>query len=69
MNECPYCGSNAGLFSKETGKYDQYYKFDGEPAGYSDIDRIIRRKTTPLYCIYCGKRVTTLEKLERGGSR
>lgn len=64
MDKCPHCGSDDGLFSKEVAKYDQYYNFDGSPSGYSDLDRIVKRKGTPLYCVYCGKKVTTLEKLE-----
>ncbi len=64
MDRCPFCGSDAGLFSKELGRYDQFYTISGEANGYSDIERIVRRKTTPLYCICCGKKVTTLEKLE-----
>lgn len=68
MDKCPHCGSDAGLFSKETARYEQYYKFNGEPNGYSDLDRVCTRKTTPLYCVYCGRRVTTLEKLEEGGA-
>lgn len=63
MDKCPYCGSGDGLFSKELTRYEQYYKFDGEPDGYSEFDNIVRRKSTPLYCICCGKRVTTLEKI------
>lgn len=70
---CPHCGSDFGLFSKRYVKYEQYYKFDGDPDGHSELwptDATYRRKTTPLYCLNCGKRVTTLEKLEmkEGGS-
>ena len=36
MKKCPYCGSIVGLFSKETVKFDQYYKFTGEVNGYGD---------------------------------
>lgn len=60
---CPHCGENLGLFSKETAKYDQYYKFDGSQDGYSEFHSIAIRATTPLYCVHCEKRVTTLEKL------
>lgn len=64
IDRCPFCGSNSGLYSKETARYDQFYTYEGEPDGYSDISNTAVRKTTPLYCIYCDKRVTTLEKLE-----
>ena len=63
MDKCPYCGSEDGLFSKELTRYEQYYKFNGEPDGYSEFDNIIRRKSTPLYCVKCYRRITTLEKL------
>lgn len=64
MDRCPYCGSTVGLFSKEMVRYSQYYKFDGEPDGYSEFDTVKVRKTTPLYCISCEKRITTYQKLE-----
>lgn len=66
---CPHCGSDLGLYSKEYVRYDQFYKYDGTPDGYSDSDQLpatFRRKTTPLYCCNCDKRVTTLEKLTEG---
>lgn len=65
IDRCQFCGSDLGLYSKEIARYDQYYTYKGEPDGYSDISNIVRRKTTPLYCVHCDKRVTTLEKLER----
>lgn len=65
MDKCPYCGSEMGLFSKEVGRFDQYYRFNGEPGGYSDLDVVCRRKSTPLYCIKCRKRVTTLQEIRR----
>ena len=64
MKKCPYCGSIVGLFSKETVKFDQYYKFTGEVNGYGDPVRVIKRNGTPLYCLTCKKRVTTLEELK-----
>lgn len=66
---CPHCGSTDGLFSRECVTYDQYYKFNGEPAGYSDSDTYgftNNRKSRPLYCTKCRKRVTTLAKLTDG---
>ncbi len=63
MDKCPYCESKMGLFSKEVGRFDQYYGFNGEPSGYSDLDVVCRRKSTPLYCKKCGKRVTTLQEI------
>lgn len=64
MDRCPYCGSTTGLFCKEIARYSQFYKFNGEPDGYSELDIVVRRKSTPLYCCFCEKKVTTLEKLE-----
>ena len=72
IERCPYCGSDYGLFSRECVTYDQYYKFSGEPDGYGDSDTYgftNSRKTRPLYCIKCGKKVTTLEKLTDGEER
>lgn len=63
MKACPHCGSNIGLYSKELARYDQYYKFTGEPDGFSDLCSIVKRKTTPLYCYVCDRKVTTWEKL------
>ena len=64
MESCPYCGAKTGLYSKETASFDQFYTFDGEMDGYSDLRIKSYRKTTPLYCLHCDKKVTTLEKLE-----
>ena len=65
ITECTKCGGKSGLFSKETAKYDQYYDFNGIENGYSDLDRELHRGNTNLYCLDCGKVVTTLEALLR----
>lgn len=69
MTNCPYCGSNDGLFSNESVAYQQYYKFSGEPNYCSEFHSTKRRKGTPLYCLCCEKRVTTLEKIQKLGDR
>ena len=72
IEHCPYCGSEDGLFSRECVTYDQFYKFNGEAAGYSDSDTYgftNKRKSRPLYCLKCCKKVTTLEKLTDGEER
>lgn len=65
MNKCPFCGSSMGLYSKEIARYSQFYNFDGDTDGYSELDDLMvtRRKSTPLYCKNCDKRVGTYEKL------
>lgn len=63
MNKCPYCGSSMGLYSKEVVRYCQFYKFNGDADGYSEFDDLKVRKSTPLYCQQCDKRVGTYEKL------
>lgn len=60
---CPHCGSRNGLYSKECVRYVQFYKWDGEPDGYSEFDSIRYRKSVPLYCSKCNKRVGVAEKL------
>lgn len=67
---CPFCGDDLALYSIETVSYPQYYTLDGEPDGYGEFSQIgssNRRKTTPLYCINCEKRITTLEELLKEG--
>lgn len=67
IKQCPHCGSDYGLYSKEYVRYDQYYKFDGTEDGYGEfgqLDQSIHRKSTPVYCLHCDKRVTTLEQLK-----
>ena len=65
MNKCPYCGAEDYLYSIEHMRYEQYYDYNGEPQGYSDgSDPRPPRKNVPLYCVNCGKRVTTLKALE-----
>jgi len=70
MNKCPYCGSCWGLYSKEVARYCQFYKFNGDTAGYSELDDLMvtMRKSTPLYCQKCDKRVGTYEKLFPNGA-
>ena len=63
---CKGCGSTSGLYSKEYAQYSQYYTWDGEADGYSDLDIVSHRKSTPLYCLRCGKKITTLEKMQEG---
>ena len=65
MDCCPYCGSRGGLYSKEIARYAQFYTFNGEEDGFSDLDTVVKRKTTPLYCVCCDKRVAVLEKLQK----
>lgn len=66
LDKCPYCGSSCGLYSIEYVSYPQYYDFNGEENGYGEFTRAstsARRKSTPVYCQNCEKRITTLEKL------
>ena len=63
MDKCPHCGSNYGLYSKEHVTFEQYYGFDGEEDGYSEFHYINKRRSTPLYCMDCHKRVITHEQL------
>lgn len=68
IEKCPHCGEEYGLFSKEYVQYEQYYTFEGEVDGYSEFKQLscsMNRKTTPLYCCRCEKKVTTLEELNR----
>jgi len=63
IKQCPFCGSTAGLYSKEIVKYEQYYGYDGEPIGCSDNYDMTRRKSTPLYCQDCNKKIGTYENM------
>ena len=68
IEKCPHCNGKYGLFSKEYVSYEQYYTYDGECDGYSEFKQTgtsISRKSTPLYCLKCEKKVTTLEELNR----
>ena len=68
IEKCPHCGAKTGLFSKEYVSYEQYYTLDGDCDGYSEFKQLpcsMNRKTTPLYCLNCEKKVTTLEKFNR----
>ena len=61
---CPHCGSTYGMYSKEYFYGEEYYRFpDGEHEGHSELSDISKRKSRPLYCIDCNKRITTLERL------
>lgn len=60
---CPYCGSNYGLYSTNRVIIDYYYDFDGNYVGKSDEQPIVRRKTEPLYCQVCNKKVGVKHKL------
>ena len=64
MDKCPYCGGDSGLYSKERQyEFDQYYRFDGEPDGYSELSSRVYRKTIPLYCQDCNKYIGKYDKL------
>lgn len=64
IKQCPHCGAENGLYSKEYVHYEQYYTFDGESDGFGELSQLQKRKSTPLYCSACEKKVTTLEKLQ-----
>ena len=61
--KCPYCGSKAGLYSKDYVIIEQYYDWNGDTAGYSDPELVKERKSTPLYCQNCDRYVGKYEKL------
>ena len=61
--KCPHCGKSSVLYSNEYVKYQQYYNYNGEHCGYSDYEHTDKRKSTPLYCLECGKKVATLDEL------
>lgn len=64
IERCPHCGSKMGMYSKEYLYGEEFYTFPyGESDGYSELSYINRRKSRPLYCRNCNKRITTLEKL------
>ena len=63
IEKCPHCGSTDGVYSKEVMRYDQYYDYNGEEIGSSEGISWKYRKTTPLYCIDCHKRIGTYEKM------
>lgn len=66
---CPHCGETLYLFSIEHARYTQYYTADGEPDGYGELDQIgtsLKRKSTPVYCQNCERRVGTLERILEG---
>ena len=63
IDKCPHCGSTNGLFAKEYVSYLQYYTYFGEADGYGDFSHTDRRISTPLYCVDCERKITTLEKL------
>lgn len=63
MKCCPFCGSGEGLFSNERVRYVQYYTFGGAETDAGEFVSENRRKSTPVYCIHCGRRVATMEKL------
>lgn len=52
-----------GLFSNEHVRYVQYYTFGGAEADAGEFVSENRRKSTPVYCMHCGRKVTTMEKL------
>lgn len=63
MDKCPFCGDTWGLYSIHTTKFEQYYNFKGEGTGHSEPDDVTKRKSLPLYCMNCNKKITTFEKL------
>lgn len=65
--KCPVCGSNDGFYSKEYVTYCQMYDENGECTHFGDMINVSKRKSIPLYCIDCNKRVTTLDKLKNIG--
>jgi len=64
---CPRCGNNKSFYSIHYCVVEQYYNGDGEEDGCSDVcDSLnynMRRKSTPIYCLYCKKKVSTEEIL------
>lgn len=60
MKQCPYCGSDLGLYRNYTGT--QYYNWDGSPAG-CNAD-CAEKQAIYAMCIRCGKRFN-LSRIER----
>lgn len=52
MDKCPYCGSDKGVSTKFTGF--QYYSWDGEPQGYSDLEN----ENVIAKCVSCNRRIS-----------
>lgn len=53
MKKCPKCGSDKGVFTTFTGT--QYYKWNGEPNGYSDN---IERESKFARCVVCNHKIS-----------
>lgn len=61
MNQCPYCGDTLGIRVPFTA--DQYYNWDGSPAGYSG--GCDERKTG--HCLKCGHAIRMMRVFKEGG--
>lgn len=59
MNKCPYCGSNDGVYTTNTGR--QFYTWDGEPCGY-DLD-VSENQRKFARCVKCGRKIA-INRLE-----
>ena len=68
MDQCPYCGSTAGYYTKDYiyGSSWFNYSFDGSYADNSCMyDCLTRRPGRVAYCQECGKRLFKIEEMDK----
>lgn len=67
IDRCPYCGSNAGFFTKEQihGNVYMNFRYDGKEAENGDLYENTRTTGGEIaYCLNCKKKLFKMSELE-----